>query len=274
MGALWSCDFHVAPHWRGKKLGSRIKAALHQQAVVIMAFGVSDKAYEVLLHLGWKPQLNLRRYRLLRRKSTLRHWALGFVQQLNRSRVVARKFADCYELQALDRLPERNEVDTLWHEVKGQFGKVVARSYAYLDWKYQRHPLARYSFISARKETRLAGILVVRYQNERLRIVDYCGPARNFDLKRSLVRSSRLRWKSAKLLTATLSDAEFGEALVQEGFVRLGTRPRFLVYTSDAYTPPSNAGWFIMAGDSDGELLAAAADACDGDRQTERLEQE
>ncbi|MDX1634510.1 MAG: GNAT family N-acetyltransferase [Marinobacter sp.] len=266
LDALWSCDFYIAPDWRGKKLGTHIKAALHQQANQVMAFGVSDKACDVLTHLGWKRYEDIHTYRLIRKRGSMRNWAFTGLQVLNRLLGVTEKVSGHFTLEVQSHLPAAQLVDELWDRSASGYGKVVTRNHAYLDWKYQRHPLARYAFVRAWRGETLAGVLVVRYHGGQLRIVDYCGPARDQLLKRSLIRACRKHWRHADQITAVTSDRELGTCLLQEGFFRPRSQPRFFIYTGDCSCLPSDAGWFVMAGDSDGELLAASADACEGRR--------
>lgn len=266
LDALWSCDFYVASDWRGKRLGSSIKAALHQQANQIMAFGVSDKACEVLSHLGWQRYEDIHTYRLIRKRGSLRNWAFTALQCLNRLRGGAERGASDLTVEVRSHLPPAELVDGLWERSEPGYAKVVTRNHAYLDWKYQRHPLARYAFVCAWRGQGLAGILVVRYHAGQLRVVDYCGPAQDPSLKKVMIRTCRKQWRHADQITAVTSCPELGACLLGEGFFRPRSRPRFFVYTADPSRVPSDSGWFIMSGDSDGELLAASADACEGQR--------
>lgn len=263
---LWSCDFYVAADWRGKKLGSRIKGALHQQAEQIMALGVSDKACEVLAHLGWQRYQNIHSYRLIRQRASLRNWAFTALQCLNRLRGGADRALKNYIIDIQSQLPAAELVDRLWASSAMGYGRVVTRNFAYLDWKYQRHPLACYAFLCAWHGGKLAGILVVRYHAGHLRIVDYCGPARDTALKRALIRRCRKHWRHADQISAVASDSELGNCLLAEGFFRPRSRPRFFIYTAKPSRLAGQSEWFIMSGDSDGELLSAAADTCDGRR--------
>ncbi len=264
---LWSCDFYVAADWRGNKLGSKIKAELHRKATQIMALGVSDKACKVLAHLGWQRYHPIHSYRLTRQRDSLRNWAFTALQCFNRLRGGgARNALKNYTVEIQSRLPESGLVDGLWASSASGYGKVVTRNFAYLDWKYQRHPLARYAFVCAWQGGLLAGLLVVRYHAGHLRIVDYCGPARDPELKRALIRRCRKHWRHADQLSAVASDQELGNCLLAEGFFRPRSRPRFFIYTAQQSGVEGHSGWFIMSGDSDGELLSAAADACGGRR--------
>jgi len=263
ISALWSCDFYLAEPWRGKGLGSAIKHELHKQSPLIMAFGISDRASNVLRHLGWVPQESVRSFRMLRRRKGLRSWLLSVLQIVNR---LVRAFSSLPRMPRLiisarSSLPGGSQVDALWERSASGYYRIVRRDFAYLDWRYQKHPLARYGFVCAWEDDKLTAILVIRFSRGTLRIVDYCGPAKSQPLKLLLVRAALRHWPHANQVMSVTSDPEFTEAFLAEGFVQLRGRPRFYVYEPGAEENSSDpSSWFIMSGDSDGEFLQAASD--------------
>lgn len=264
ISALWSCDFYLAEQWRGRGLGSEIKHELHQKAPLIMAFGISDRASDVLRHLGWVPDDSVRTYRMLRRRSGIRSWLLTGLQWLNRfgRGLFYTPGSSGIRIEACSALPCSRLVDDLWNRCYREYGKVVQRDFAYLDWRFQQHPLSRYAFVLAWRGEVLAGLLVVRFSRGTLRIVDYCGPARDLPLKRAIVRAALRCWPHANQVVSATSDLELASAFLAEGFVQLRDRPRFYVYETGKSSPDQSSPWFIMAGDSDGEFLQAAGDFC------------
>lgn len=259
MDTVWSCDFFVASDYRGKGLGSRIKKELNQRADTIMTFGVSEKAEKVLTHLGWQRNDAIFSYRLLRRFDSYRALILGGVQLLNWLKGRRRPETNRFRIFTHSRLPAREVVDRLWAHSQDAYEKVVSREFAYLDWKYQHHPLARYSFVSAWEEDVLAGLMVTRFHRNQLKVVDYCGPAHASSLKAELIAYIRHQWRHAEQISLVTSDLEMGRCLCDQGFFRARTQPRFFARSNTNDENPAK-GWFVMAGDSDGELLAAAYD--------------
>jgi GNAT superfamily N-acetyltransferase len=266
--ALWSCDFYLAEQWRGQGLGSDIKHELHRKAPVMMAFGISDRASDVLRHLGWVPDESVRTYRMLRRRSGIRSWLLTGLQCLNRLRRGFSRAPDSsgISVDVRSTLPGKGPVDELWKRCYPDYGRVVQRDFAYLDWRYQQHPLSRYAFVSAWRGDVLAAALVVRFSRGTLRIVDYVGPARDLPLKRTLVRAAVRHWPHANQVVSVTSDSELASSFVAEGFVQLRGRPRFYIYEACESKPAQASPWFIMAGDSDGEFLQAAGDFCTAEK--------
>lgn len=259
---LWSCDFYLAERWRGQGLGSVIKHELHKQSPVIMAFGISNRASDVLRHLGWVPNESLRSFRMLRRRKGLRSWVLSALQWLNR---LSRAFSAVpgmsgLKIKVCSSLPVAEQVDTLWERCAADYGRIVRRDFTYLNWRYQRHPLGRYGFVCAWEDDRLTAILVTRFSRRTLRIVDYCGPAIDQSLKRAVVGAAVRHWPHANQVMSVTSDPELQEIFLAEGFVQHRGRPRFYIYEPDVESSAESSSWFIMAGDSDGEFLQAASD--------------
>lgn len=255
---LWSCDFYVAEDYRGQGVGRVVKEVLHSKAPLIVTFGVSPRAAAVLKHLGWRQSPEVFTYKLNRRVASVRDLALMGLQAVNwlkgrgRSPYVGR-------LNWSESLPPAEEVDGLWRRVSEGYQKIVRRDFAYLDWKYQRHPMANYRFLTALDgRNELEALLIVRFQNGLLRIVDWLGPAEDSDLKKAMIEACRREYPGARQLSVTTSDRHFGRALRDAGFFRARTQPSFFVYSAVPGDEGCELGWFLMTGDSDGELLSAA----------------
>ncbi|MDL0429702.1 hypothetical protein QPM17_01065 [Marinobacter sp. TBZ242] len=259
---LWSCDFFLSEDWRGQGQGSAIKHELHRKAPVIMAFGISNRACTVLRHLGWVPDDSVRSFRMVRQRKGVRSWLMTGLQWLNKLRLAFSAEPDAADtyVDVRSSLPEEKRVDALWAHCAPEYGRAIQRDFAYLDWRYQRHPLGRYGFICAWQDDELAAILVTRFSRGILRIVDYCGPFRNRPLKRTLVRAAVRHWPHANQVISVTSDPELAETFQAEGFVQLRGRPRFYIYEPGVVDASDKPAWFIMAGDSDGEFLQAASD--------------
>ena len=260
---VWSCDFYVASDYRGQGVGTWLKRELDRRASIIMAFGVSDQADKVLSHLGWVQPNSVFSYRYGRERKSLRGLALQGLQWFNR--IMGWLTPSTYHgnVTVQSSLPAREEVDKLWEAVGPGYECIITRDFRYLNWRYQQHPYARYGFVVARSHGQLEGLLVVRYSQGALRMVDYCGPSQNSGLKRALIRCCKRQWRHAELFSVTTSDPELGQSAMHEGFFRARSQPRFFMRMAPGNNDrvcPDKPHWFIMTGDSDGELLQAAAD--------------
>lgn len=263
---VWSCDFYVLSECRGQGIGQLIKHQLQEKHPHMMAFGVSDMADRVLKKMGWYQSREIYNFRYSRERDSLR--AIGFtvLQYVNRCRgylnaaVQPNLAVSEYRCQVSAQLPEKPEVDTLWRSVATGYDKTVDRCYDYLSWKYQRHPLAHYAFVSCYRAG-LQALLVVRYHGQTLRLIDYIGPKEGTVIKAALLRFCQRHWHHAHNIVTTTSDKELAQQLVDSGFIRLRTTPRFFTFCADTPSQRCADGWLLMAGDSDGELLQAASDS-------------
>lgn len=262
LDAIWSCDFYVDANHRGAGIGSLLKQGLSDRAAIILALGVSNKASQVLSHIGWQAGGSVANYKRIRRRWPLRNLAILLVQLKNlvvgwRRMKMSLRHTNLV-INAQGELPGEQEVDQLWRGIYGDYGKIVARNYRYLNWKYQQHPLARYGFVVVRENGVLKAIAVVRFANGTLRVVDYCGPARNQGLKDQLAAFCQTHWKHGSHFSVTTSDSELGRSFLASGYYRSHTQPKFFVRTRPGMEKSDVEGWFLMGGDSDGELLLAA----------------
>jgi len=264
--AMWSCDFKVSADYRGQGVGRLIKEALATKSPVLMSFGISPVAAIVLERMGWQASHEVHFLKKICRPATLRDIALSVFQLLTAAMHWSSGGAGLKTVQ-LDGLPDSGEVDRLWADVQAGYTKAVVRDWEYLDWRYQKHPLGRYRFVEVRdKHHALTAVGVVRVSGGQVRFVDYLGPARSVPVKRALVKAILGYWASANAFSSMTSDFELKRVMKSMGFYQGREQPRFYVWSSremlgDNEPESSAQGWFIMGGDSDGELLQAARES-------------
>lgn len=265
--ALWSCDFHVAERVRGTGLGKALKFELKSRAPLIMSLGVSPTASIVLQKMGWVRHDCVKAYRRYESISSWRDVVFWALQTANR---VLFRYSRLFEGDVIlwDHLPTKPELDELWAEVSNHYQKAVVRDHQYLHWRYCQHPLAKYQFIHARESdnSRLRAVLVVRYSDSVLRIVDYLGPLDRKDIFLSMLRLCSEHFPRLRQWVAVTSDPMQTAVLKAFGFYQARSHPAF--YVLDKVNSESQAGWFISSGDSDGEALAACWDNWNSDRRS------
>lgn len=258
LDALWSCDFYVAARARGQGIGQAIKRELIEKVPVVMSFGVSRQAAIVLAKMGWVLSPDVQAYRKISSSRSLKQCVLRCIQFANR---ILSPVRDTYsgKVDITWALPASDEVDRLWESCAASYEKAVHRHYDYLDWRYQKHPMARYQFMVARSgEGKLDAILVIREHQGVLRIVDYVGPGEAAGLMKALVQEVDHQYSSAHLRLVTTSERTLGRVLRSQGYCKGRARPALYVRANLAGTRAPETGWFVMAGDSDGEILRAA----------------
>ncbi len=265
--AVWSCDFKVSAEYRGQGVGRLIKEELAQRSPILMSFGISPVAAIVLARMKWQPSHEVHFLRKIRLPRTVRDWALMLFQFGTAVRYRARwgrLGSDDLSASVVRNLPGSEQIDRLWERVATGYDKIVVRNWAYLDWRYQQHPFSKYQFIELRDSVgSLQAIGVVRADNRQARLVDYMGPARSPVIKAAIVRAMLKKWSNVAAFSAMTSDPELKRIMKAFGFYQGREQPRFFVWTSPSVFSQTEQelctrNWFIMGGDSDGELLQSA----------------
>ncbi|MCK8516779.1 GNAT family N-acetyltransferase [Methylonatrum kenyense] len=260
--ACWSCDFHVHVAHRGSGVGRLVKEVLHGRYSLLLTFGVSDIAFSVLRRLGWHQATDVWRYRYIRRIGSVKDLARLSLQLGNRlRRLPTRSSSGACELVAKESssLPSAEELDDLWGRVAGGYPRIVCRDHVYLAWRYEQCPAGGYRYLVLRDAGRLRALAVYRRHAGTARLVDLVA-ARQDTAARAVLLSSWLRCTAhAHQLQVVTSDRVLGRLLESKGFLRTRDKPRFLV-RDGGEAPAVAQGWFLMAGDSDGEFLQAASE--------------
>jgi hypothetical protein len=149
----------------------------------------------------------------------------------------------------------------LWERVAAGYQHAVCRTEDYIRWKYARHPLARYAAI---RIDDFRGILralgVVRVGRETTRLVDYIGPKRGAVEKNLIVARLLVCGLGSHRIQCITTDEEFKQSLESFGFRAWPEPTSFTVFQRPAADLEAQ-DWFVMSGDSDGDLVVAAADA-------------
>jgi GNAT superfamily N-acetyltransferase len=255
--AVWSCDFIVHPAHRGTGVGRRMKERLTDEARLILSLGISDLASPLLLKMGWRENRDVRVYTRIRKPGSLKGIAQQTAQWISR---VAHPSHGQNEVRVelAGHLPSPDEIDMLWGRVGTSYGRAVCRTGRYLHWRYGMHPLARYQFLRLEEDGKLIGIAVLRESGTTLHLVDYLGVLdRPSALAELLLAMERLFPDSRRQLCLT-SNRDLQAALLAGGFLKRRGRPRFYVRSRLDEDGDSEVGWFVMSGDSDGDLLDAA----------------
>ena len=261
LDAAWSCDFVVDPDHRRGGVGRLLKSALDKESPLIMAKGTSRAASQVLPRCGWIEGAGPQQQVLILRARDWRSRLLQLIQSIQKGAVdsATGPGAEQYELQWCDRLPAAAELDELWARHQEGYRKTVVRDSAYLEWRYSALPGAGYRYLTARSGGTLSALLVVRQDPDDARIVDYVGPAIGLPLKDKLVAETVTECRDLARLTMVTTDAEFREVFQRTGarLTRGGAAGFFVRDVNGILSDPA-AGWFLMDGDSDGEMLSAA----------------
>ena len=255
--AAWSCDFIVDSNLRGQGVGKKIKLSLHQHYPLLLSLGISDQAVRVLKSMNWKCGTSVINYRKRLNSSDAKGVLIRGIQLLNYLKAkfsVNFEIRNIYDSQLSSRLPDENKFESFFSATQKGGCNQVIRDYSYLEWRYLQHPLAKYDFISLWQENSLKCIAVIRQNDNQSVLVDYIGPANNIGLKSQLIGYWFDYSPNAEFMNCTTSDTELGLVFLSNGF-RSAEQQRFYVHGE---SKSSANNWFIMGGDSDGDILQAA----------------
>lgn len=260
--ALWSCDFIVSATCRGQGIGHKLKQDLLKRADLVMALGLSAAADRVHASMGWKRGPSVRSFTRLHEMRDIRAAVKVVAQHAQsiwlRFRDPGQRASLSTSVVSLDALAQ--EAQQLWEKVRASYDNIVVRDWAYLKWRYARHPSAWYRAICVRSASgELEGVGIFWLSERRAVLVDYVGPRRARSIKDSIVRCFVHECRHAPLLECSTTDEELQDALAMHGFVNWRNRAAAFNYYQPS--PGPEGEWFLMGGDSDGDILEAGRSA-------------
>jgi GNAT superfamily N-acetyltransferase len=256
--AIWSCDFIVAPAYRGKGIGQAIKDEMARSFTVpIMSLGISDRAFPLLLKKGWSSPAKLYAWDLLLRPHTFKQLILMVWSKVFRLYYYfsIRRASKKYSAEEINDLPDPIVIEHLWKLYRSAGKNVeIYRHFPYLKWRYGDCPFPVYHFlhIGCAAEGAKALIVFRVTAGERIDVVDFIGAplpeivtaATGYWLKR-YPEANAVQWNNFIPLLR--------QGLITNGFFKKSYGSRFA--THSAY---KDSQWCLVAGDSDGDFLCVA----------------
>lgn len=256
LDASWSCDTYVASMFRGHGFGRELIRAASRRSPVMLGYGISDMSDPIFGSQGWAlhPAARLVIFHLHEPglKGTLKELC---------SQAMKRVRSFQHPVPRLDVCRHDEDfgagVDELWSRSAPSYFSAVKRDASYLNWKYRRHPFETYSWYAARTAGRLRGLVVARHASESSVIVDYCGPGDDVELMSGLVAAatSDLAERGTMRVQCETTHAPLLAALERSGYIGSQYPPRFRVRTNCPGDVQALRGWFLMSGDSDGDMI-------------------
>lgn len=264
--AAWSCDFVVHPKWRGRGVGASLKRKLQTRVPVLLALGISQQAAKVHSSLGWHAGRGPVQMSYVVKSGSYKEFikrTLQVMQRMLRWRARVPEHDVVVSEQPL--LSVLGEIDALWERVEQTYKNVVVRDSAYLRWRYVDHPLMIYSTIAVRRDGRLEGVGIYWVRpGERCVLADYVGAADDRSVMRAIVDRILTVGQQSLQINCFTNSPGFLQVLRDFGFSSWRTRPvGFSVFSSESALPVVDDAWFLMGGDSDGDLLDAARHGSD-----------
>jgi len=254
--AHWTLDGIMNPKCRGKGYGEKIYTrGVTMCQLVHMGIGMNDITEHLLEKAGCVGSDEVRQHFYSNRSGGLRGGIKRLVQQLRVLRNIRnRPNRGDLGVRVVDGTEMPREIDALWEQVEGGYPKIVVRDYAYMSWKYSRHPLAQYKLILVEQGSDLVGVGVFRGSAAKSRLVDYVGPAKDLRIKFLIAETFKRSCSASEYLECICSDNELNAALSYLGFREYGDVERFYVYSKIEGDREWEKNWFIMGGESDNDI--------------------
>ena len=259
--ALWSCDFFVHKNYRGKGIGQVVKNEQIKKSDMIMSFGISNMAAPVLLKKGWVANKDVALFKRYKKIDSAKKCLLVILQVLNKLLGFLHSSGKSdSEIITTHELSNKQEIDRLWNKVKSSYKKIVVRNYDYLHWKYEKHPLAKYLFLEVRHNNELKAVGVVREHNGQVKLIDLLAHADDSASRLCIIKQLEINFPSSHLFICTTTDHLLQKSFLSLGYFKAWDKPRFFV-RAEHDNQEGAMDWFLMTGDSDGELLSASSDS-------------
>jgi GNAT superfamily N-acetyltransferase len=259
VGATWSCDFVVAAAARGAGLGKKLKSVLAAHSAPLLALGISDVAASVHSSMQWTTHAGCNLYTRLNLAPGWKvraKWVLQGIMQLASWPVRLRDPGGTTAVRGIaESIPA---LDEIWRRVETGYDWAVCRDADYLRWRYAQHPLARYEVILFERAGVAHAAGIFWRSGARAALVDYVGPRDDFGAKLAIVTAFVTVTTDCTARSCTTSDLQLGRALHTLGFLSHAQRQlRFSTFAPRGSAGAAPQSWFLMGGDSDGDILAA-----------------
>jgi hypothetical protein len=147
------------------------------------------------------------------------------------------------------------EFTSLAEAQRGMFTFCLQRSAIYLNWRYIENPLARHEIITARRDGRLVGYVVLSQSEEDSSIVDLFGE-KDSAMVRRLVSAVTALGQQRGLMTVSvwMNESHPWRLLFSQMGFRLRDSAPVMIIPSKTFADkigPQLTGWYLMQGDRD-----------------------
>jgi RimJ/RimL family protein N-acetyltransferase len=266
MRAIWILDLLIDPAYRRRGLAKRLALLAADFCPIVLGTNTAEQhSTELLLGLGWRHVLNLRRHRAVVTPSALLprqvpkavgQAADSIYGKFRRERSTGTQF----RFFEVERFDER--FDGLAERVRSQWPCFISRTAENLHWQYRAQPRKSFKVFGALYDDELVGYIVLYFRRptadgriSKGAITDICY-RRDFGtaLIDRLIAAGlfEARRERVGVLVADSSDSELAGRLSAVGF-SLSKGPLQLLVRSQEDLPElyDPTAWFLTRGDSD-----------------------
>ncbi len=250
--AFWIVDFFVAPTHRGRGIGNALLEYVGHRAQAQLVFGMSDASQAMFASRGWPTDPDMRVFFLHLSEPGVLGWIKNARSRL--ASIRGRVAPSDLRMESRAHVAVA-ELDDLWKRVASHFVSAVARTGAYLHWRYADAPNARYRWMAHYRDGVLAAVAIFRHDPAEAILADYCGPLDDPSLLRGLIAAVAAELASCKTarIRCEANHPAIQRALTAVGFLQTRFESRFRLNVPAGVD--SARDWFLMTGDSDNDML-------------------
>jgi GNAT superfamily N-acetyltransferase len=254
--AFWIVDIFVSPDHRGQGIGRALIDHVGRRAQAQLVFGMSDASQAMFAGRGWPTDPHMRVFFLHLSEPGV----LGLIKNA-RSRLASTRSPDSAgapRMASCERVGAA-ELDELWGRVSSQFVSGVARTGAYLQWRYADAPNACYRWMAHERDGVLAAVAIFRHDPTESVLADWCGPLDDPELLCNVMAAvvDELAARKTARIRCEANHPAIQRALASVGFVATRFESRFRLNIPGGESDATD--WFLMTGDSDNDMLVRPA---------------
>jgi hypothetical protein len=250
--SAWSFDTILSPETRGKGYGGKLVDLIKSSYPIVLGLGISDRQAKIMLNHGYRANSEIEQFFYVNIPRTVKE-RVKYTLQLAKRLALSQKSVDVSHLSietgSARHLPE--EIDFLWDSVKSSHTNIVVRNHAYMQWRYAKHPVKKYSTLTVREGGVLRALAIFEQTKDRANLVDYVGGASDWEAMQLIVETFRAESSGSHLLGCVCTNPCLKSALEMNGFRCFRDRPKFYVYSNLDNHRDWTSNWFVMGGDSD-----------------------
>jgi len=153
--ATWLISGFTLDRYRGKRLFSSIVETTSDTFDFVLVLSAGIEAQRVYKKHGWKVFDNLNRYVSVLNKNR-------FDAFVGKSSVEVPEIKDSSILKRITKIPDDYEI--FWNKTKEIYPITTNRTKKYLNWRYLNHPLIDYHFVILKRDNKMVGYAVIRFE--------------------------------------------------------------------------------------------------------------
>ena len=160
---IWHVSFFTLNEFRGKGLGLKSVKLSNKRYDFAMVLSGSEGTEHIYKHIHGHTLGDLNRYiKIINQKK---------IQVFLKKKILLKKISKSNKKYRIKRIKKLNKkYENFWKDVRERFPITTERTKEYMTWRFLKHPLIDYHVMILENGKKIAGIAVIRFENENKRI--------------------------------------------------------------------------------------------------------